>query len=289
MESKDAPKKPEWLIEGYPPLTGKIGKEAEKSQTITYPKVVRKMDDPPIVNQLYGNLSFMFFDDPKTLSTGKKVYGFCKVRGVWPTETTATDDSKRIIREVDSRFQIRIAPIGAWVPLTNENAFCRDLLDVTSKENDMNQLRSEAVKQKEGEQRRIMKELREREEEVKEEDIYDDSTTLKYYAMKRVTEMRLTEACELNRQKLDKTTHNQLKVRIELKQLERENSQYTSEWIECYNQEREKSGLFEYVPGENEFEEYEKTVLEDLEKKFLESDIKIKEYKAAESKNECDS
>ena len=289
MESKDAPKKPEWLIEDYPPLTGKIGKEAEQSQTITYPKVVRKMDDPPIANQMYGNLSFMFFDDPKTLSTGKKVYGFCKVRGVWPTETTATDDSKRIIREVDSRFQIRIAPIGAWVPLTNENAFCRDLLDVTSKENDMNQLRSEAVKQKEGEQRRIMKELREREEEVKEEDIYDDSTTLKYYAMKRVTEMRLTEACELNRQKLDKTTHNQLKVRIELKQLERENSQYTSEWIECYNQEREKSGLFEYVPGENEFEEYEKTVLEDLEKKFLESDIKIKEYKAAESKNEWDS
>ena len=101
--------------------------------------------------------------------------------------------------------------------------------------------------------------------------------------------MRLTEACELNRQKLDKTTHNQLKVRIELKQLERENSQYTSEWIECYNQEREKSGLFEYVPGENEFEEYEKTVLEDLEKNFLESDIKIKEYKAAESKNEWDS
>jgi hypothetical protein len=247
------------------------------------------MDDPPIANQMYGNLSFMFFDDPKTLSTGKKVYGFCKVRGVWPTETTATEDSKRIIREVDSRFQIRIAPIGAWVPLTNENAFCRDLLDVSTQEDNMNQLRSEAIKQKEGDQRRIMKELREREEEVKEEDIYDDPTSLKYYAMKRVTEMRLTESCGINRKKLEKTEHNQLKVRIELKRLEQDNPQYTDEWIECYNQEREKSGLFEYVPGENEFEEYEKTVLEDLEKKFLESDIKIKEYKAAESKNEWDS
>ena len=289
MDSKDAPKKPEWLIGDYPPLTGKIGDEAVRSQTIKFPKVVRQMDDPPIANQMYGNLSFMFFDSPKTLSTGKKVYGFCKVRGVWPTETTATEDSKRIIREVDSRFQIRIAPVGAWVPLTNENAFCRDLLDVTAKEDDMNQLRSEAVKQEEGDQRRIMKELKEREEEVREEDIYEDPASLKYYSMKRVTEMRLTEACRINRKKLEKTEHNQLKVRIELKQLERENSQYTSEWIECYNQEREKSGLFEYVPGENEFEEYEKTVLEDLEKKFPDSDEKIKAYKSDESKNAWES
>ncbi len=285
MESKDAPKKPEWLIEDYPPLSGKIGHEAEKAQTITYPKVVRKMDDPPIANQMYGNLSFMFFDDPKTLSTGKKVYGFCKVRGVWPTETAATDDSKRIIREVDSRFQIRIAPVGAWVPLTNENAFCRDLLDVPTKEEDMNQLRSEAVKQKEGDQRRIMKELKEREEEVREEDIYDDPTSLKYYSMKRVTEMRLTEACDINRKKYEKTEHNQTKVRIELKRLEQDNPQYADQWIECYNKEREKSGIFEYVPGENEFEEYEKTTLADLEEKFSQSKVKIREYEASESKN----
>ena len=286
MDSKDAPKKPEWLIGDYPPLTGKIGDEAVRSQTIKFPKVVRQMDDPPIANQMYGNLSFMFFDDPKTLSTGKKVYGFCKVRGVWPTETTATEDSKRIIREVDSRFQIRIAPIGAWVPLTNENAFCRDLLDVTSKDDDMNQLRSEAVKQKEGEQRRIMRELKEREEDVRTEDIYDDTTTLKYYAMKRVTEMRLTEACEINRKKLEKIEHNQLKIRIELKRLEQRNPQYTDEWVECYNQEREKSGIFAYVPGEDEFDEYEKITLEDLEKKFPNSDVKIKGYEVAEAKNE---
>ena len=77
MDSKDSSKKPEWLIDDYPPLTGEMEKEAVRSQTIKYPKVVRKMDDPPIANQMYSNLSFMFFDDPKTLSTGKKVYGFC--------------------------------------------------------------------------------------------------------------------------------------------------------------------------------------------------------------------
>ena len=281
----DSPKKPEWLIEDYPPLAGDTSKEAVRSQTIKYPKVVRQMDDPPIANQMYGNLSFMFFDDPKTLSTGKKVYGFCKVRGVWPTETTATEDSKRIIREIDSRFQIRIAPVGAWVPLTNENAFCKDLLDVDTKD-DMNQLRSEAVKQKEGEQRKIMRELKEREEDVCTEDLYDDKTTLKYYSMKRVTEMRLTEACEINRKKLVKTEHNQHKIRLELKHLERGNPQYKEEWVECYNQERKKSGIFAYVPGEDEFDEYEKITAEELEKALQDSTLQINEYETTESKTE---
>ena len=282
----DSPKKPEWLINDYPPLTGAACKEAVRSQTIKYPKVVRQMDDPPIANQMYGNLSFMFFDDPKTLSTGKKVYGFCKVRGVWPTETTATEDSKRIIREVDSRFQIRIAPVGSWVPLTNENAFCKDLLDVSTKDDDMNQLRSEAIKQKEGEQRKIMRELKEREEDVCTEDLYDDKTTLKYYSMKRVTEMRLTEACEINRKKLVKTEHNQHKIRLELKRLEQDNPHYKDDWVECYNQERKKSGIFAYVPGEDEFDEYEKTTAEELEQLLQDSTIKVNEYEAAESKNE---
>ena len=284
MDSKDS-KKPEWLIDDYPPLSEETSKEAVRSQTIKYPKVVRKMDDPPIVNQMYGNLSFMFFDDPKILSTGKKVYGFCKVRGVWPTETSATEDSKRIIQEVDSRFQIRIAPVGAWVPLTNENAFCKDLLDVGSND-DMNQLRSEAIKQKEGEQRRIMRELKEREDDVQTDDIYDDKTTLTYYSMKRVTEMRLTEACEINRKKLAKIEHNQVKVRFELKRLEQENPQYKEEWVECYNQEREKSGIFAYVPGADEFDEYDKISIEELGKLMEDSTIKVKEYEEAESKNE---
>ena len=63
-------KKPEWLIEDYPPLNEQSQVEAIKTQIITYPKVVRNMDDPPIVNQNFSNISFMFFDAPKTLSSG---------------------------------------------------------------------------------------------------------------------------------------------------------------------------------------------------------------------------
>lgn len=260
------PKQPEWLIEGYPKLEGNAEKEAVRSQTIKYPMVVRQMDDPPIPNQMFANISFMFFDEPKTLSSGKKVYGFCKVRGVWPTEQSATNDCKRLIREVDSRFQIRIAPVGAWVPLTNENAFCRDLLDVGSSVSQMEiNLRNDAIKEKESEQRRIINELKEREQEVTDEDIYDDKSTLRYYSMRRVTEMRLSEAVQINRMKLNKILKNQLKVRAELKHLEKDFPEYPSQWVDCYNIERRKAGIFEYVPGEDEFTEYEEVPLEHLE------------------------
>ncbi len=261
-------KKPEWLIEDYPPLNEQSQLEAIKTQIITYPKVVRKMDDPSIVNQNFSNISFMFFDAPKTLSSGKKVYGFCKVRGVWPTEMSATQDCKRIIREVDSRFQIRIAPVGAWVPLTNENAFCRDLLDVGGGSSET-QLRSDAIKEKESEQRRIMRELKEREQEVNDDDIYDDKTAVRYYAMRRVTEMRLSEAAAINRKKLEKVERNQIKVRLELKRLEAEFPDHASQWLECYNEERKKSGIFEYVPGEDEFQQYEALTLSELERAEL--------------------
>jgi hypothetical protein len=168
--------------------------------------------------------------------------------------------------------------------LTNENAFCKDLLDVGGT-GDVNQLRTEAIKQKEGEQRRIMRELKEREDDVQTEDIYDDKKTLKYYSMKRVTEMRLTEACGINRKKLEKIIQNQLKVRLELKQLERDNPQYTDEWVECYNVEREKSGIFAYVPGPDEFDEYEHTTAAELERLVEESSRKAKEAEEKEDKN----
>ena len=129
-----------------------------------------------------------------------------------------------------------------------------------------------------------MRELKEREEDVCTEDLYDDKTTLKYYSMKRVTEMRLTEACEINRKKLVKTEHNQHKIRLELKRLEQDNPHYKDDWVECYNQERKKSGIFAYVPGEDEFDEYEKITSEELEQLLQGSTIKVNEYE--ESKNE---
>jgi hypothetical protein len=103
-----------------------------------------------------------------------------------------------------------------------------------------------------------MREIREREDECKRDDVYDDKQSLKYYAMKRVTEMRLTEEIEKRLQQLSAIQESLVKTRTELKTLEKSHSTYTDEWVDCYNVERQKAGIPAFVPSKDQFAEYEK-------------------------------
>lgn len=271
MSSQGTTKTPPWLIPDYPPLEGAVLKEAVEHQIIRYPMVVRSMRDPPIFNQAYANVSFMFFDKPETLKSGKPVYGFGIVRGAWESEKTATDKAETIIKEVDSRNQVRIAPMGQWFPLTPDNAVCQDLLDVRTRENETEQLRDRAAKDAEAKQREIQRELRERERELEaERDADTDKDHIRYYARRRVTEMRLREAIEHMQQRLSGMKRNLLKCRVELKQIDAKFPQHEHEWLDCYNAERAKTGIFKYVPSEHEFDEYEQSVLEEMERELAE-------------------
>ena len=73
-------------------------------------------------------------------------------------------------------------------------------------------------------------------------------------------------------------------MRLELKRLEQQNPQYADEWVDCYNAEREKSGIFAYVPGSDEFADYEKTSIKDLESLVAVSGEKVERNAEAEGK-----
>lgn len=258
MESAGSNTRSEWIVPDYPPLlyNDSVGKAAVEGQISHYPKVVRRLQDPPITNQVYSNISFMLYKEPRKLSNGKPVYGFVKSRGNWPDVDTSKQEAGKLIREVDSKFQIRIAPVGAWVPITEENAFVKDLEDVRMNEEEVH-LRDSAIKQKMQEQRTLQNQLREREEELKSGDIYDDPSSLDFYSMKRVTEITLGEAIITQRRTLENTIANLEKVRTELKLLERLNPSYTEEWIDRYNVERRKGGIPDFIPSEKQFRDYE--------------------------------
>ena len=262
MSKRESPnttkKSADWLIPNYPPLgfADSIGEAAVKGQIFQYPKVVRTMVDPPLVGQRYGCISFMFFKEPRKLSNGMPVYGYIKLRGNWADESQATFESSKIIREIDSKYPIRIAPVGAWVPLTDEQAFVQEQLDVRMDADEV-QLRDEAMKEKMAEQRRIKRELNEREDELKREgDIYDDTSSLKYYAMRRVTEKTLMESRDRQINQLESSKKTLKKVQKELKKLEQGHSEYIDQWIDKYNIERRKAGIPDYVPSEEQEEEH---------------------------------
>lgn len=260
------PKQPDWLVPGYPPLKAEdaVGKAAVEGQLWHYPRVVRTMVDPPLPGQRIGCLSFMLFKEPRKLQNGMPVYGYVKLRGNWADDSQGKFEASKIVREVDSKYVIRLAPVGAWVPITEEDSFVKEKLDVKMHKDEVC-LRDQAVKEKEADQRRIMREIREREDEAKSGDIYDDSTSLTYYSMRRVTELRLMEARENILRQLDSYGTTLRKVQKETKRLERDHPEYIEDWIDCYNAERRKAGIPDYVPSEEQEKEHNDVKFESLE------------------------
>lgn len=273
-EKQRSIKTPDWLVPGYPPLKVEdpVGQAAVEGQLWYYPKVVRTMIDSPIPGQCFSLISFMLFKEPRKLRNGCSVYGYLKTRGNWADKSQSQFEASKIIREVDSKYIIRIAPTGAWVPITDEDAFIKEKLDVKMSENEFS-LRDEVVKEKEAKQRRIQREIREREEELKQGDIYDDPTSLKYYSMKRVTEMRLMET----RDNLIRQTNSikliLRKVQMETKLLELDYPKYIYQWIDCYNKERRKAGVPDHVPSEEQEREHKEVIFDPLERSDKEEKI----------------
>lgn len=260
---------PTWFMPDYPPLKSSddVGKAAINEQVFTFPQVVRKNADPPISSQHYGNVSFMLFKQPR-IYRDKPIYGYMKLRGNHESEVTARHDAYRLVREVDSKFQVRIAPVGAWVPITESDVVVKELYDVRESDQEIH-LRDEAVKEKEEYAKKIATEIRDAEERLKNgPDIYDDCESLDFYAMKRVTEMRLTEAYHASLRKIEELENKVGEQRIILKTLEKNHPNYKGEWVDVYNRERSKTSLPQFIPGETQFNEYDNITLEDLVSKF---------------------
>jgi len=227
---------------------------------LKYRQVVRTMQDPAITNQGFTNLSFMLFDTPRKTKHGKPLYGFVKSRGAWPDDLTAEREGKRIVKDVDSKFPVRIAPTGSWVAITDDNSMVKDIVDVASSNNEENELRTDAIREKDAERRRIMREIRDREEECKNNDTYDDPTSLRFYSMKRVTEMKLRDEVRNRIKQIQSIKESLTETRNLCKNLEATHPDYHEQWIECYNIERARGGVPEFVPADDEFEEYDKYV-----------------------------
>jgi len=235
----------------------------------TYPKVIRNNVDKPVTNQSVGVLSFFLFKTPfvhketLTTSTGENeeketvVHGFVKLRGNYVDRLTAEVQSSNIVKEQDSKNKNLLAPVGSWVPIT-ENDFCvKEKLDVRVDKNSI-ELRDKRARRKQAKQERKTKELRDRVERLQEEekDNEDPSGTLKYYTGRRVTEMQLFEYAKLTRKNLAEMEEKLGTVRTELKKLDKDHPSFDNEWIEEYNKGRKAVSASFLKPSEENLLEY---------------------------------
>lgn len=243
-ESNPPSNAPYWLDKRYPKLKGDVLDAAVEGQTIKYPMVVRAASDPPISGQRFGLISFMIPDAPiRDETNGYTVTSFVKLRGNYSDESLAELESEKIIKKVDSKFRVVTVPVGQWVPITDNPRMFSKLLDVKMNDTEI-ALRDRAAREKADEEARIMRELKESQERLRNGgDVYDDPTSLDYYVTKRVTFGRLCEERDILRAKVEDVLGKIERTITELKGLEETKPEHRDNWVERYNFERARSGI----------------------------------------------
>lgn len=254
-------KVPSWLVPTHPPLEGDVAKAAVDGQILHYPNVVRSNTDDPVSKQHTGLISFMILKEPRKLKNGSPLYGFFKLRGNWADQPQAESKASRIVREQDSKYKIRVVNVGDWLPLTDDDSLVKKNVNVNLDATDEERQREIAVREEQSKQNRIMKELKEREEEVKNaQDYNDDTESLDFYTMKRVAWLRIQENIFLLRNQISQLEGKLESTRDLLRDHDNKHPKYAEEWIENYNKERRKAGIPDYTPGSKEEEAYAATV-----------------------------
>lgn len=232
------------LKEAYQPdapdLTIEEMKFAKKEMIDQFPKVARHKFDPKLVGQEFTNLSFMLLKEPIN-----GVYGFVKPRGSWPDADVATSEAERIIKKIDSVFKVHIAPTGHWSPITNNEQFTLDQLDVKTQEQDK-ALRDRAAKQAAEENESMRRELRENKERLEQDeddDIDMNPDSLDYYTKKRVTARELNSYIIQGKEKLKDMKKKLRKVEKDYIDIHKKHPEFKEQWLDNYNRARKRAGL----------------------------------------------
>lgn len=248
-------KKVDWMVPGYPVLSGEVGTAAVQGKIVSFPQVVRSNKDFPVPQQSMGMISFQFFDEPKKLASGRSVYGFFKLRGNYSDENMCKTKATDIICNQDSRNKIKIAEVGAWLPITDEEGggIVKETVNVNVDASEQDKLREAAILEERKKAERVVREIRDREEEVKNgKDYNDEPDSLDYYTMKRVTWLRLEEQLELLKSQIVSIETKRTDTRALLAGMEKDHPDYSANWIENYNVERRKAGIPDYIPSEKQ-------------------------------------
>lgn len=202
-----------------------------------YPKVSRHRSDPPIANQSIANVSFVLLEKPQN-----GVYGLIKIRGVWPDIDIATNESEKIIRDIDSTQIIHQVHVGHWALITNNEEYTSDQMDVKTKEDELT-LRDRAMKEQARKNQQKQREIQERKEELKLTKEDEDEDSLDYYTKKRVARKELQGYINQGNEKIQKLKKSLRKVDDEITKLDKTNPTFTKLWLDNYNKARIKAGL----------------------------------------------
>jgi hypothetical protein len=239
-----------------------------------YPKVERSYLDPPPLNQNIGLISFI---PAKGSSPNKNgVYGYAKLRGNFATELEANKRAEFLIRNVDSYHNIYHTFVGRPFPLTTSSNFSAEVEEIDIRK-DMSESISDDIKNKKREEKKIIEDIKDREEKllseskkaVKDEVVYD---SYENYITLKVKKAQLTWTYLEHQKKMKEIVDILVKTRKEIEELDDSYPEYKDKYYDKYMEARESAGLEHSKETETNFVRYmvEDVVIPEVEKLYKE-------------------
>jgi hypothetical protein len=159
-------------------LTDEELNQAMKELVVKFPKVERLPVDPPLAGQNFGLFSFKFLPKPVN-----GVYGFLKFRGAFANESEWLSHAKYIIRTVDSKHHIWPYQQGRWMPITTNEEFAKETLEVSENDEIVNIYNQKETEEQKKHAQQV-REIKSREKKLMEQALKKefDNSSLDYYA-----------------------------------------------------------------------------------------------------------
>lgn len=215
-------------------------------KNLLFPKSVKSINDPIILNQEYGLISFTPARDARPNSNG--IYGVLKVRGNFPTLDEADKFAETLVRNHDSYNEIYTVKVGNSIPLCKEAHLVEDtnLVDLNK---EIENIVSTDVKEKRKQEQKEIQNIKEREKNLLQENKeilqgdYEEDP-LEHYIMVRVKKAQLMWTLLENRKRIV----NELipvikKVKNEILELNKQHPDFDKLYYERYVQARESVGI----------------------------------------------
>lgn len=213
---------------------------------LNFPRSVKNINDPVILNQEFGLFSFTPAHDVKPNKNG--IYGVFKSRGNFATLEESHVYAEKLIRTQDSYNEIYTIRVGQCIPLTKKGELVEEV-EVIDLNKEVDSIVAKDVKEKRQKEKQEMKSIQEREQKLLKEnaeilsgDYAEDP--LDQYIMLKVKKAQLLWTLVETRKRIYKEIIPAiLKAKTDIANMDDKHPEFDKQYYERYVQARESVGI----------------------------------------------
>lgn len=230
---------------GAPSLMGQDAENAVNDLTSTfvvdnYPRRERFFADPDFNNQIYALFSFV----PSMGATPDKdgIFGMAKIRGVTSDLPSADERAEFLIRNIDSCHKVFTTYVGKPFPVTTVSRFSADQNKIDIRKKAIEIVGAD-IRQKRLDNDREMREMKERENKLLNEQEEKGEDPLERYIVLNVKRAQAIWTYVENMKKLKSILRTIQNSEKEYKDMDAEDLTYKARYRQRYVEARKSSGL----------------------------------------------